>query len=109
LDKSITLQGYIQSTDQKLSDFFSDYFPRKDDFLKNEITLKHLLTMSSGFTWEGDGNNDEIYSPDPVDSILNYTLETTPGSKFIYNKELNDVDDRYFFVIITTCLKAAGL
>lgn len=51
--------GHIKSEDQTLKDFydlhkFSNYSPKKDT-----VTLKSLLTMSSGF----DGNDDDEKSP----------------------------------------------
>jgi len=42
--------GYIQSVNQPVSDFFPEY--AQDSF--NELTIKHLLTMSSGINFDED-------------------------------------------------------
>jgi CubicO group peptidase (beta-lactamase class C family) len=42
-------KGYIRSVDQKVLDFFPEYASR--DALKQQITIKSLLTMTSGFMW----------------------------------------------------------
>ena len=43
--------GYIESVDQKLLDFFPNTTILNLDSRKEEITLRHLLTMSAGFEW----------------------------------------------------------
>ncbi|GAB5409008.1 MAG: hypothetical protein BalsKO_13730 [Balneolaceae bacterium] len=69
--------GYLKSTDQTLSEFydlkkFSNYSPKKD-----EVTLKSLLTMSSGF----DGTDSDYNSPGNEDRMqrsknwINYSLD----------------------------------
>jgi len=78
-------EGYIKGVDQKLSEFFPAYFPREDDPLKNDLTLRHLLTMSAGFKWESD---EPMYRSDPVGAILSQPLETGPGKSFHYNSGL---------------------
>ena len=45
-------QGYIEGTDQKMLDFFSDMSLANDDPRKNDITLEHLLTNRSGLQVE---------------------------------------------------------
>jgi CubicO group peptidase (beta-lactamase class C family) len=42
-------EGYLKSLDQKLVDFFPEYMTPDIDPRVQKITLKHLLTMSSGF------------------------------------------------------------
>jgi len=43
-------KGYLNSVDQKLTEFFPEYIIDDLDPRKKEIRLKHLLTMSAGFT-----------------------------------------------------------
>ncbi|MBM3301470.1 MAG: serine hydrolase, partial [Deltaproteobacteria bacterium] len=54
------------------------------------ITIKHLLTMSSGLPWnENVPGTDDVISiftvADPIYYILNRPLETSPGQRFHYN------------------------
>lgn len=58
--------GYIKSIDQPVSDFVSEF---KEDG-KNKITIRHLLTMSSGLDW------DEAYS-----SLFSQTTEAYYGTE----------------------------
>jgi CubicO group peptidase (beta-lactamase class C family) len=78
-------ESYIKGTDQKLSEFFPADFPREDDALKNDLTLRHLLTMSAGFYWESD---EPMYRRDPIGAILSQPLVTEPGKSFHYNSGL---------------------
>ena len=47
-------EGQIQSLNQSISDFLPQYSTEKE----RKITIKHLLTMSSGFNW-----NENYYNP----------------------------------------------
>lgn len=40
-------EGYLSSLDQRVLAFFPNYHP--DDARKQDITLRHVLTMSSGY------------------------------------------------------------
>lgn len=85
-------RGYIHSIDDKLT----YYFPEYSDILQGEkanITLRHLLTMTSGLAWDessypyGDRRNDVtrlFYSPDPMRFILEKPLVSAPGASFVY-------------------------
>jgi CubicO group peptidase (beta-lactamase class C family) len=44
-------KGYIKGVEQKVLDFFPEFVPHKRDYLKKELTIKHLLTMTAGFQW----------------------------------------------------------
>jgi len=46
-------QRKIKSADQKVVDFFPEY-AKQDTGIKSLLTVKHLLTMSSGLTWNED-------------------------------------------------------
>jgi CubicO group peptidase (beta-lactamase class C family) len=80
-------EGYIKGVDQKLSEFFPDYFPRKDDPRKNDLALRHLLTMSAGFDWQ-DG---PPFPPDIVGATLDLPFKTAPGKAFSYNSCLPQI------------------
>ena len=52
------------------------------------ITLRQLLTMSSGFRWDETGvaeYNAWVVAPDPVGYLLARPLASSPGAAFIYN------------------------
>lgn len=44
--------GYIQHIDQRVIDFFPEYVPDTADRQKQEITLRHLLTMTAPYSFE---------------------------------------------------------
>lgn len=56
---------------------------------KPAITVRHLLTMTSGFQWdEADGRGDYgvwIQSDDPIQFLLDRPIVHPPGSTFTYN------------------------
>ncbi|MCM3340694.1 beta-lactamase family protein [Paenibacillus sp. MER TA 81-3] len=44
--------GYIKNVDQKVLDFFPEYVPDAADKQKQEITIRHLLTMTAPYPFE---------------------------------------------------------
>ncbi len=86
---------FIQSVDQKVFDFFPEY----SDILANapekrDISLKHLLTMTSGLDYDDqtysyyDPRNDMYLmyeSEDPIRFLLSKELVTAPGMAYKYN------------------------
>ena len=85
-------QGKIKSVDQKVFDFFPEY-AKLDTGLKSALTLKHLLTMTSGLVWNEDipYNNPEnseiqmIRSKDAVEFVLSRPMEHAAGKVWKYN------------------------
>ncbi len=85
-------QGRIKSVEQKVFDFFPEY-ATLDTGLKSGLTIKHLLTMSSGLAWNEDvpydnPENSEIKmtrSPDPIAYVLSQPMEFSPGKVWQYN------------------------
>jgi len=85
--------GIVGSVDEKLFSFFPEY-AHLSDAVKDDITLRHALTMSSGIPWDEshsytDPRNDvaQMYflCEDPVEYVLGKDLVATPGDVFIYN------------------------
>jgi CubicO group peptidase (beta-lactamase class C family) len=74
-------EGYIDSADQKLSDFFPEHFPREDDPRKDGLALHHFLTMSAGFEWTEHLSIRLRH----VRATLDLPLEAPPGQTFCYN------------------------
>ncbi|WP_237566372.1 serine hydrolase [Paenibacillus sp. EZ-K15] len=71
-------QGYIDNEDVPISSYFSEI-----DDTKKEITIKHLLTMSSGLRWPG--NEAMIPTKNWVKFILEQPVETEPGKQMKYS------------------------
>ena len=78
--------GYISGVDQKVSDFI----PSFKEGRKNNITIRHLLTMSSGLDW------DEAYA-----SLFSPTTESYYGSDLrgLANnrKSIKDPGEDYYY------------
>jgi CubicO group peptidase (beta-lactamase class C family) len=84
--------GHIKRIDDKVS----DYIPDLKGSVYDDVTIKQLLTMTSGVKWNedyADPNSDvalfDKHKPDPgVDATVSYmrTLkrESPPGSKWVY-------------------------
>lgn len=81
-------KGYIESIDQKVSDFLPELL--KDDIESDKLTwtIEHLLTMSVGSQWDefsGESFWDMIGSNDWIDYTISQPLTEHPGQKFNYN------------------------
>lgn len=93
--KAIEL-GLIDNVDQKISDFFPDYFENVNDSLKEQITIKHLLTMSAGFEWNNFGGKFrsgwDLYKGNRHEYMITQTvMENNPGEIFNYNSGLSHI------------------
>jgi CubicO group peptidase (beta-lactamase class C family) len=86
-------QGKIRDVNQKMLSYFPEYEKNEKDSLKHKITIKDLLTMTSGFKWDeqslpvNDPNNMGLQM-DKMDNWLEASLElpmdTTPGTRYVY-------------------------
>lgn len=82
-------EGYIESLDESVITYFPEYKFR--DPRVSEITIRDLLTMSSGLKWNENGLNSMytfFVSKRIVPRVLNLPVETEPGSTFNYNTGL---------------------
>ncbi|WP_228851807.1 serine hydrolase domain-containing protein [Aegicerativicinus sediminis] len=85
-------QGKIKGVDQPVFDFFEDYGQYKNEG-REKLTLKHLLTMTSGLEWDEtipytDPKNSEIQminSGDGIGFVLSRNLTAEPGTEWKYN------------------------
>ena len=85
-------QGKIKSVDQRVFDFFPEY-SKHDTGLISSLTIKHLLTMSSGLKWNEEVPYDNpenseirmINSPNPVEYVLSQPMDFRPGKVWQYN------------------------
>ena len=78
-------KGYIDSTDQKLQDYFQDELESCTDPRKRDITIRHLLTMQAGF---GEILTMPVYKKD-WNNLLKIIIESLhqydPGEDFCYS------------------------
>ncbi len=81
-------KGYVNSVDQRVLDFFADRVSASMDQRLHRLTLRHLLTMTSGFCQDfGSGERQLTHmrlSDDWVRYILNSPLASEPGERFAY-------------------------
>ncbi|MFW9948965.1 MAG: serine hydrolase domain-containing protein [Candidatus Thorarchaeota archaeon] len=79
-------EGYISS----INDYVLDFFPNKTfnnvDARKEVLTIKHLLTMTSGLTWTDQINYYQMAgSSDWIQYILDQPMQSEPGTVWNYN------------------------
>jgi CubicO group peptidase (beta-lactamase class C family) len=82
-------EGYIESVDQKIIDFIPEY-DRDGKHFNQDVTIKHLLTMSSGMDWHENyynpfGVTAEAYFTKDLEELM-YSINFTdkPGEKWRY-------------------------
>jgi len=87
-------EGFIESTDVRVIDFFPDYTFANMTPQKERMTLWHLLTMTSGVEWdewsvpyEHPENSIGLMwqSGDPIQYFLDLPMANEPGENWIYN------------------------
>ncbi len=81
-------KGYIKSVDQPVLDFFPGRrSPRMDDRWKR-LTVKHLLTMTSGFCEDFRSGEQQLtrmrLTQDWVQFLLDNPFVSDPGERFAY-------------------------
>ncbi|SJZ34037.1 CubicO group peptidase, beta-lactamase class C family [Enhydrobacter aerosaccus] len=85
-------EGKFPDLDSPVIDQFPDYAELRTPTLA-KVTFRHLLTMSSGFTWDetppySDPANSErrmIEASDPVRYVLQQPFSTAPGQTYNYD------------------------
>ncbi len=83
-------QGYIESLDQHILDFFPDREVKNLEDDKADMTLEHLLTMTSGFEcrdsylYNNRGLEEMHKTDDWIQYVLDLPMEMPPGTKFEY-------------------------
>lgn len=94
------LNGFISQDVQKL---VSEYLPQYSSILtgqKANLTVEHLLTMTSGLNFDettypyGDYRNDvtRLFTrPDPIEFVLSNDMHAEPGAQFHYNSGVTNV------------------
>lgn len=83
-------QGYIESLDQHVLDFFTDREVKNLNDDKADMTLEHLLTMTSGlecrdsYLYSNHGLEEMHKTDDWIQYVLDLPMEAPPGTKFEY-------------------------
>ena len=86
-------EGFIDNVNDKIIDIYPEYKDILTD-AKAEITIKQLLTMSSGLAWDESSTSYEdpandvralFDSDDPLAYVLSRPLLYPPGTQFLYN------------------------
>ena len=82
--------GWIDSTDRRVMEFFADRTIANLDDAKKAITIRHLLDMTSGLEWtEGlDGSRSFFAmerSPDWQQYVPDRPMATAPSTTFYYD------------------------
>lgn len=85
-------QGAVASVDEPLAAFFPEHAQGPNAAALSRVTLRHLLTLSSGFDRQGlDTNTDypdfmqRLHAPGQLGHALARRLVDEPGSRFYYS------------------------
>lgn len=78
-------QGLLKSLDQPMLDFFPEYAAGEHDPRKQAITLRHLLSLQTGFSRE----TPDEYWRNPVQLSLERPMERQPGEQFCYDQGID--------------------
>jgi len=82
-------EGFIRNLDDPITDYLPELLDRNPLFGK--ITIRHLLTMTSGLRWDRSESNPfsddfiSYYSPDLRATVLESEIVELPGQRFLYN------------------------
>ncbi|HZO32463.1 MAG TPA: serine hydrolase domain-containing protein [Chloroflexota bacterium] len=100
--------GLLTSVDQPLLDFFPELASARDDPRKQTLTLRHLLTMTSGFEAPGPGtpmsSRIPLDSPSLVETAFARPLANTPGEAFLYD----DLSCHLLSIVLTRLTGSSG-
>ena len=78
-------EGYLDALDQRVMALFPEYAALDADRRIEEITIEHLLTMTSGLVWHDEYLHGWLSSDDPARFTLKRPIAGEPGAGFNYN------------------------
>ena len=79
-------QGYLESLQDTIVEFFPEYLDPTDDLSKKTITLEDLLTMRSGLETTSNRNYGRwVQSSNWVRHVLTRRMVGKPGGRMIYS------------------------
>mgnify|MGYP001815880110 FL=1 len=81
-------------------DFLPEYADQIEDPRKEQITIRHLLQMCSGYPWEESHPDlwEGLLTGDFLSMMVHYPLVSDPKIKFHYNNVPSD-----WFCVIVAC------
>jgi CubicO group peptidase (beta-lactamase class C family) len=88
-------RGFIEGVEQRVLDFFPEFVPGTHEHLKQQMTIKHLLTMTTGFQWRTGARSHELSidrlrrSKDWVAFILDLPVRERSFGTFQYNSAVS--------------------
>jgi CubicO group peptidase (beta-lactamase class C family) len=90
-------QGKIPDINEKMLSYYPNY--QNICIEKENITLEHMLSMSSGIPWDESYSYDDprnslyqqLHCEDPVKYLFEQPVTNSPGSYFIYNSGTTNV------------------
>lgn len=81
--------GYLDHLDQTAAEFLPDLFGNLDDPTKSRVTLRQLLTMTSGLQWSESRDPDTVFATtDWVSTWWSFPFAQRSGAGFNYNTGL---------------------
>ena len=79
-------RGHLDGVNQKVGDFFPDYFKAHPDAEKESITVQDLLTMRAGLESTSQANYGPwVISDNWVEYVLSRPLVEEPGKEMVYS------------------------
>jgi len=84
-------QGCLSSVDQKMMEFFPEFASQINDSRKEQITIRDMLQMRSGYPWEERTTPylDILFFTDNwrhwLPHIVDFPLTSDPGTKYSYS------------------------
>ena len=80
-------QGCLTNVDQKMMDFFPEFAGQISDPRKQQITIRDMLQMRSGYPWEETDPAlwEALLSGDYLHLIVHFPLVSDPGTDFNYS------------------------
>ena len=80
-------QGCLSSVDQKMMEFFPEVGGQLDDPRKEQISIREMLQMRSGYPWEETDPAlfEALLSADYLSLIDGFPLTRDPGTEFQYS------------------------
>ncbi len=84
-------QGYLSSVDQKMMDFFPEFEGQITDPRKEQITIRNMLQMRSGYPWEERESPylDLLFFTDNwqhwLPHLVDFPLTSDPGTEYRYS------------------------
>ena len=79
-------EGYINSLEEPILDYFPDLTIQNMSPMKERINFRHLLTMTSGLEWVDESDYYSMMgSGNPVEYVLGKPMVSEPGQEWNYN------------------------